>query len=62
MLGYVTSANYGYSVGKGIVYGYLPVQYAAVGTSVEVEYFGKRYPASAAQEPVYDPKNVKLKS
>jgi glycine cleavage system T protein len=62
VLGYVTSANYGYSVGKGIVYGYLPVQYAAVGTPVEVEYFGKRYPASVAQEPVYDPKNVKLKS
>jgi glycine cleavage system T protein len=62
VLGYVTSANYGYSVGKGIVYGYLPVQYAAVGTPVEVEYFGARYPVSVAQEPLYDPENIKLKS
>jgi heterotetrameric sarcosine oxidase gamma subunit len=61
-LGYVTSANYGYTLGGGILYGYLPVAYAAVGTSVEVEYFGQSYPASVAQEPVYDPKNVKLKS
>ena len=35
-MGYVTSANYGYSVGKHILYGYLPVEYAAPGTQVEV--------------------------
>ena len=27
-LGYVTSTNYGYSVGKHIAYGYLPVEYS----------------------------------
>ena len=40
VLGYVTSANYGHSVGRGIVYGYLPIEYAEVGTSVDVIYFG----------------------
>jgi glycine cleavage system aminomethyltransferase T len=61
VLGYVTSAAYGYSVGRGIVYGYLPVTYAQPGTGVEVEYFGHRYSATVAQEPLYDPKNTKLR-
>ena len=41
VVGYVTSANYGYSIGRGIVYGYLPAAIAVEGTPVEVEYFGR---------------------
>jgi glycine cleavage system T protein len=41
MLGYITSAAYGYSLGRGIAYAYLPLNYAAPGTSVTVEYFGQ---------------------
>ena len=41
-LGYVTSANYGHSIGRGIAYGYLPTEYADVGTKVDVVYFGER--------------------
>jgi heterotetrameric sarcosine oxidase gamma subunit len=62
VVGYVTSANTGYSLGKGIMYGYLPRECAIEGTPVEVEYFGKRYRARVAREPLYDPENVKLKS
>ena len=29
-VGYVTSANYGYSIGKFVAYGYLPIAYATV--------------------------------
>lgn len=61
-LGYVTSANYGYSIGKFIVYGYLPMEYAAPGTKVEVEYFGRRHPATVVEEPLYDPGMEKLRS
>ncbi len=61
VLGYVTSANYGYSVGKFIVYGYLPLAFANPGTKVEVVYFGQRYPATVTKEPLYDPENLKLK-
>jgi len=61
-LGYVTSANYGYTVGKGIVYGYLPVAYAPRGTTVEVEYFDRHYRATVSDEPLYDPKGLKLRS
>jgi glycine cleavage system T protein len=61
-IGYVTSANYGYSVGKLIAYGYLPIAYAAVGTQLEVEYFGERYTATVSDEPLFDSKMMRLKS
>ena len=62
VLGYVTSANYGYAVRQSIAYGYLPVDYAAEGTTVEIEFFGKRYGATVVAEPLYDPRMVKLRS
>jgi dimethylglycine oxidase len=61
VLGYVTSANYGYCVNESIAYGYLPVQYAREGTKVDVCYFGERYAATVKREPRYDPQNLKLK-
>ncbi len=60
-LGYVTSANYGYSVGKYIVYGYLPVVHAQEGTEVEIQYFDQRYRATVTREPLYDPNGKKLR-
>jgi glycine cleavage system T protein len=62
VLGYATSTNYGYTLGKGIVYGYLPLEYTGEGTPVAVEYFGQLYPATVTWEPLYDPRNVKLRS
>ena len=61
-LGYVTSANYGHSIGKCVVYGYLPVEYAEVGTKVDVLYFGERLAATVAREPLYDPEGSKMKA
>jgi dimethylglycine oxidase len=61
VLGYVTSANYGYTVGKSIVYGYLPLEHALEGSKVEVQYFGRRYPATVVKEPLYDAEMTRLK-
>lgn len=61
-VGYVTSTNFGYSVGKHILYSYLPLEHAQPGTPVEVEYFGVRYPARVAVEPLFDPDMARLKS
>ncbi|MEM7033848.1 MAG: FAD-dependent oxidoreductase [Chloroflexota bacterium] len=61
-IGHVTTSNYGYSVGKFILYGYLPSVYTEVGTELEVEYFGERYAATVVAEPLYDPKMARLKS
>ena len=61
-LGYVTSANYGHSIGRGIVYGYLPVSHSDEGTSVDVLYFGERLQATVSKEPLYDPSGSKMKA
>lgn len=61
-VGYVTSANYGYAVGKHILYGYLPLAFAAPGTRLEVEYFGVRHRATVVAEPLYDPQMQRLKA
>lgn len=61
MLGYVTSANYGYSVGASIAYGYLPIAASAAGTKVEIEYFGQRYGATVSNEPLWDPKMARMR-
>jgi glycine cleavage system aminomethyltransferase T/glycine/D-amino acid oxidase-like deaminating enzyme len=62
VISYVTSANYGYSTGRGIVYGYLPAALAVEDTPVEVEYFGRRYPARVVAEPRWDPKGERLRA
>jgi glycine cleavage system aminomethyltransferase T/glycine/D-amino acid oxidase-like deaminating enzyme len=62
VVGYATSAGYGYSVGRCIVYGYLPVEMAVPGTPVEVEYFDERLPASVAEDPLWDPKGERLRA
>ncbi|HET7479960.1 MAG TPA: glycine cleavage T C-terminal barrel domain-containing protein, partial [Rubrobacteraceae bacterium] len=54
-VGYVTSAAYGYSIGKSIAYGWLPPELSRVGTRVEVEYFGERHGATVSAEPLFDP-------
>jgi len=61
VLGYVTSANCGYTVGTGIAYGYLPLAHTKPGARVEMQYFDRRYRATVATEPLYDPKGLKLR-
>jgi glycine cleavage system aminomethyltransferase T len=61
VLGYVTSAGFGYSVGESLVYAYLPAGCAEEGTRVEVEYFGDRFPAVVVSEPRWDPEGARLR-
>lgn len=61
-IGYVASANYGYTVGRWIAFGYLPIEHAAVGSPVEIEYNGKRYPGLVAEEPLFDPAGERLRA
>ncbi|MGB3670382.1 MAG: glycine cleavage T C-terminal barrel domain-containing protein [Phormidesmis sp.] len=50
VLGYATSAGYGYSLGRCVVYAYLPLGYAAPGTKVAVEYFGQSLAATVVDQ------------
>ncbi|WP_246989405.1 GcvT family protein [Halorientalis marina] len=54
VLGYVHSAEYGYSVGACVAYTYLPPADAEPGTTVEVLYEGDRYAATVREEPLLD--------
>jgi glycine cleavage system aminomethyltransferase T/glycine/D-amino acid oxidase-like deaminating enzyme len=55
VVSYVTTAEFGYSVGKYIAYGYLPSGSTGIGQTVEIEYLGQRYRATVVAEPIFDP-------
>jgi glycine cleavage system aminomethyltransferase T len=61
VLGYVTSAALGASVGQSILYGYLPAERAEVGTALEVYVEGERHGVTIAAEPLFDPRGERVK-
>jgi 4-methylaminobutanoate oxidase (formaldehyde-forming) len=58
--GRVTSGGYGYTVERSIAYAYLPAD-MAVGTSVEVDIFGRWVAGEVAAEPLYDPRGERVR-
>ena len=54
-VGYVTSADFGYSLGQSIAYAWVSPEHAGVGERLEIEYFGEHYPATVTEEPLFDP-------
>jgi 4-methylaminobutanoate oxidase (formaldehyde-forming) len=61
VLGVTTSANFGHTVGKPIVYGYIPIEEMAH-RDFTIEVFGEPIAAVRHDGPLYDPKNERLKS
>lgn len=59
--GYVTSAAHGSTIGRTIAYAWLPAVAAEIGTAVEVEYFGRRLPATVSAEPLVDPQMSRIR-
>jgi len=62
IIGWVASGGYGYSVGKSIIYAYLPIEYAKTGVELEVEFFGEQVGAVVVQSPLWDPKGERIRS
>ncbi len=62
IIGWVASGGYGYSVGKSIVYAYLPVDYTKPGIELEIEFFGERVSAIVERSPLFDPKGERIRS
>ncbi|WP_078655884.1 GcvT family protein [Streptomyces fulvoviolaceus] len=58
--GYVTSASYGYTLGRCIAYAWLPAE-LTTGAGVHIEYFGEKIPATVAEEPLFDPKMTRIR-
>jgi glycine cleavage system aminomethyltransferase T/glycine/D-amino acid oxidase-like deaminating enzyme len=59
--GYVTSAGFGYTIGKAIAYAWLPAEAARAGRSVTIRYFGEPVPATVAEDPLFDPAMQRLR-
>lgn len=60
-VGYVTSAGYGYTIGHGIAYAWLPAELAETGREVRIGYFADAVSARVADEPLFDPKMTRLR-
>ncbi len=60
VLSVTSSANFGHTIGKPIVYGYLPIEETAH-SDFQVEAFGEVHPATRRDQPLYDPGNERLK-
>jgi dimethylglycine dehydrogenase len=61
LIGSVTSGGYGFRVKKNIAYGFVLPPLAQLGTSLEVEILGERYPATVSDACLYDPDNLRVK-
>jgi len=64
-VGYLTSGNYGHSLGAAIGLGYVPCKGESaaelLASSYEIEVAGVRVSASASLKPLYDPKSERVK-
>jgi dimethylglycine oxidase len=57
----VTSADFGYTIGSSIAYGYLPAALAAPGQRASVRIFDREIGALVSSEPLFDPKGERLR-
>jgi glycine cleavage system aminomethyltransferase T/glycine/D-amino acid oxidase-like deaminating enzyme len=61
-LGSVTSAAYGYTVGRGVAYAWLPVAEAVTGAPLEVDWFGARLAAHVTDDALWDPAGLRVRT
>ena len=66
IVGYITSGNYGHTLGAAIGLGYVPVKgetsKTILASDYEIEIGGRRVKADASLKPMYDPKSERVKS
>ncbi|HST86369.1 MAG TPA: FAD-dependent oxidoreductase [Kineosporiaceae bacterium] len=62
VVGRITSAGYGYTVGASIAYAYLPIADAKPGTPIEVDLFGTWVSGVVADDVLYDPTNSRVRA
>ena len=65
IVSYVTSANYGHTLGAGIGMGYVPCKGESpadlLASTYEIEIAGTRVEATASLKPLYDAKSERVK-
>ncbi len=61
-VGLVTSGGWSFTLGCSVALAYLETAYAEAGTRVAVDVLGERRAATVASEPLYDPRNERLRA
>ena len=61
-VGYLTSGNYGHTLGGAIGLGYVPAEIAKDTDGWEIEVASARIKAEASLRPMYDPKSERMRS
>ncbi len=61
-VGFVSSSGYGHRIGRQIALAFIETDKSGEGTEVEIECLGQRQPAVIATEPLFDPKNERLRA
>jgi 4-methylaminobutanoate oxidase (formaldehyde-forming) len=61
VVGRVTSGGYGYTVERSIAYAYLPAEHD-VGTTVEIDIFGRWVAGAVTREPLFDPEGERVRA
>ncbi len=62
MVGRCTAGAYGHTAGKSLALAYVTPDSAELGTALQVEILGRRFPATVIPESPYDPDNTSLRS
>jgi 4-methylaminobutanoate oxidase (formaldehyde-forming) len=62
VVGRVTGGNFGHSIGRGIAYGYLPIERTSPGIRLAIDIAGQLWGATVAAEPLWDRKNERIKN
>jgi glycine cleavage system aminomethyltransferase T/glycine/D-amino acid oxidase-like deaminating enzyme len=61
-VGSVTSAAYGYSVGRAVAYAWLPLELAHTGAEVEIGWFTERLGAHVTDDALWDPDGHRVRA
>jgi dimethylglycine dehydrogenase len=62
LAGRSTSGNYGFRLEQSLALAMVRPEIADVGTALEIEILGARYPARVVEESPYDPENRRLRA
>ena len=60
-IGYVSSGGYAHYVEKSLAFGYIPPELSKKNNQMEIEINGKFCLAKILNEPLYDPKGLKIR-
>ena len=61
-IGIATSGGWSFTLNQSVALGYVFPEFEPAGTKLEVEIFGKRVAVTVGAEPLFDPKNDRLRS